>query len=240
MWRFWYWKSTSHTGTKFSEIKYNKFHLVIAELHTPPPRAKMKEPNKLDFYPTHFFNACNYLVVFIFVGCCCCNNVSLKPLSPTPLPSLDTCMSLWMMRNFKTLTISMRRRGGGCHDFYFYRISNVLIEIQILGTKPEVHAEICINSFKWFFGKSASECLELIFTEIQGSLNSVHYLATFLQFLLVFQVCKQTFYCNECFNSFKVSMSCKRILMFLRNNDGLIIPTVLIFLNSNDKHVKRS
>lgn len=55
-----------------------------------------------------------------------------------------------------------------------------------------------------------------------------------------FQVCKQTFYCNECFNSFKVSMSCKRILMFLRNNDGLIIPTVLIFLNSNDKHVKRS
>lgn len=113
MWRFWYWKSTSHTGTKFSEIKYNKFHLVIAELHTPPPRAKMKEPNKLDFYPTHFFNACNYLVVFIFVGCCCCNNVSLKPLSPTPLPSLDTCMSLWMMRNFKTLTISMRRRGGG-------------------------------------------------------------------------------------------------------------------------------
>lgn len=42
---------------------------------------------------------------------------------------------------------------GGCHDFYFYRILNVLIEIQILGTKPEVHAKFVLIHLNDFLEK---------------------------------------------------------------------------------------
>lgn len=45
------------------------------------------------------------------------------------------------------------QKGRGCHDFYFYRILNILIEIQILGTKPEVHAEFVLIHLNDFLEK---------------------------------------------------------------------------------------